>query len=354
MVVVEKVAAEGGVKMRPKGVFVIAEIGSVHDGSFGNAKQAALLAKECGADAVKYQVHIPEAETLRSAPSPFYFAAEPRWDYFRRTGFTPGQWAEIKAICDGAGIEFMASPFSEAAVDLLRGVGMKRWKIPSGEVTNLPMLRKIAALKQSVILSSGMSSWEELDAAFKVIRGARGGRRDVMILQCSSEYPCPYERVGLNLMEAMAERYGCPVGLSDHSKDIFAPIAAVAKGAVVIEKHLTFSRAMYGSDARHSLEPQEFRRMVEGIRATEILVGTQPDKDRLLRRYRPMKRIFEKSIVYRRDLEAGVRLRAGDLDFRKPGTGVPAAEFARVIGRTLRREVRADRLVAWGDLEPKR
>ena len=327
-------------------VYVIAEIGSVHDGSFGNAKQAALLARECGANAVKYQVHIPEAETLKSAPSPSYFASETRWDYFKRTGFTQRQWQEIKATCDDTGIEFLASPFSHTAVELLQDIGMRRWKIPSGEVTNLPMLQKIAALGDPVLLSSGMSTWEELNAALAALQSAQQ-KVPVTLLQCTSEYPCPHERVGLNVMEEMRERYGLPVGLSDHSADLFTPVVAVARGAVVIEKHLTFSRAMYGSDARHSLEPTEFKSMIEGIRCAEVILTNTVDKDLVARQFREMKHIFEKSIVARRNLQAGTCLTHDDIDFRKPGTGISAAQAESVVGRVLKRAVKAEELFCW-------
>ena len=327
-------------------VYVIAEIGSVHDGSFGNAKQAALLARECGANAVKYQVHIPEAETLKSAPSPSYFASETRWDYFKRTGFTQRQWQEIKVTCDDTGIEFLASPFSHTAVELLQDIGMRRWKIPSGEVTNLPMLQKIAALGDPVLLSSGMSTWEELNAALAALQSAQQ-KVPVTLLQCTSEYPCPHERVGLNVMEEMRERYGLPVGLSDHSADLFTPVVAVARGAVVIEKHLTFSRAMYGSDARHSLEPTEFKRMIEGIRCAEVILTSAVDKDLVARQFREMKHIFEKSIVARRNLQAGTCLTHDDIDFRKPGTGISAAQAESVVGRVLKRAVKAEELFCW-------
>ena len=331
-------------------VYVIAEIGSVHDGSFGNAKQAALLARECGANAVKYQVHIPEAETLKSAPSPSYFASETRWDYFKRTGFTQRQWQEIKVTCDDTGIEFLASPFSHTAVELLQDIGMRRWKIPSGEVTNLPMLQKIAALGDPVLLSSGMSTWEELNAALAALQSAQQ-KVPVTLLQCTSEYPCPHERVGLNVMEEMRERYGLPVGLSDHSADLFTPVVAVARGAVVIEKHLTFSRAMYGSDARHSLEPTEFKSMIEGIRCAEVILTNTVDKDLVARQFREMKHIFEKSIVARRNLQAGTCLTHDDIDFRKPGTGISAAQAESVVGRVLKRAVKAEELFCWSHFQ---
>lgn len=330
---------------RPSGIFIIAEIGSVHDGSFGNAKKLVELAKSCGADAVKFQTHIPEAETLRDAPAPAYFKSEPRWEYFRRTGFSPAQWMELKAHCDATGIEFMSSPFSVEAVDLLAKTGMARWKIPSGEITNLPYLRKVASAGGGVILSSGMSTWAELDAAVEAVRGA--GRLEA-VLQCTSEYPCPDAKVGINVMEEIAKRYGVACGLSDHTLEIFAPIVAAARGASVIEKHLTFSRAMYGSDARHSLEPHDFKRMVEGIRAAEAMVGNRVDKDDISA-FRDMKSIFEKSLVSLAAIPKGTKVTEAMLGCKKPGTGIPAAKLESYLGRTASRDIPADKLLAEGD-----
>jgi len=330
-------------------VYIIAEIGSVHDGSFGNAKQAVYLAKECGADAVKYQLHIAENETIRGAPSPAYFTSESRWDYFCRTGFSSHQWHELRNLCDEVGIEFIASPFSEAAVEILAKLGMHRWKVPSGEVTNLPLLLRISATGGPILLSSGMSDWRELDLAVKTIREA-GAVDRLTVLQCTSEYPCATEHVGINIMEEIAFRYGVPVGLSDHTSDIFAPIVAVARGASVIEKHLTFSRKMYGSDARHSLEPAEFLKMVQGIRETEIMMSSRISKD-IIGQLVEMKKVFEKSIVARRQLVRGVILAEGDLDFKKPGTGISAARWKEIVGRRLKRDKPADAMILEEDLE---
>jgi N,N'-diacetyllegionaminate synthase len=246
------------------GTFIIAEIGSVHDGSLGNALYLIDAAAACGVDAVKFQTHIAEAETLPNAPMPPYFKGEPRFEYFKRTGFTLEQWQQLKKRCDEHGVMFLSSPFSEAAVDLLESVGVEQYKIPSGEVTNLPMLEKIAQLNKPVLLSSGMSSWSELDLAVKTIRQYHD---KLTVLQCTTEYPCSYEHVGLNVMLEIRGRYSLPVGLSDHTLTPYATFAAVTLGASVIERHFTFSRKMYGSDARHSLEPDDMADLVRGVRA---------------------------------------------------------------------------------------
>jgi N,N'-diacetyllegionaminate synthase len=324
-------------------VCVIAEIGSVHDGSFGNAQRLIDTAAEVGADVAKFQTHLAAAETLRNAPPPPYFQGEPRFEYFERTGFSLAQWKELKTHCDQKAIEFISSPFSIAAVDLLEQVGVARYKVGSGEITNTPMLEAIGQTRRPVILSSGMSSWAELDEAVNVVLRHHD---QVTLLQCTSAYPCAYEDVGLNVMLALKERYRLPVGLSDHTLTIYAPIAAVALGATVIEKHLTFSRRMYGSDARHSLEPEEFRAMVDGIRAAEAMLAHPVDKDATARRLQPMKEVFEKSVVAAVDIAANATLTPEMLTTKKPGVGIPARRLPELIGRTTLKDIPKDTLVS--------
>lgn len=326
--------------------FIIAEIGSVHDGSFGNALNLIAAAAECGADVVKFQTHIAEAETLRDAPMPPYFKGEPRFEYFKRSAFSLEQWRQIKAHCDERSVTFLSSPFSEEAVDLLEAVGMAQYKIPSGEVTNLPMLEKIARTGKPVLLSSGMSSWVELDAA---VNTTLRHHNHLTVLQCTSEYPCPYEQVGLNVMLEMKERYGLPVGLSDHTLTNYAVLAAVALGASVIEKHLTFSRRMYGSDAPHSFEPAEFADMVRGIRVIETMLANPVDKNDIAR-FKVMKETFEKSLVAMIDIPAGATITREMIGIKKPGTGIPPGKIIKVVGKTAVRVIKANTVITWDDL----
>ena len=325
---------------------LIAEIGSVHDGSFGNAVKLIEAAAKCGAHAVKFQTHIAEAETLRNAPNPPYFKGEPRFDYFRRTGFSLPQWLTLAAECAANHVKFLSSPFSLEAVDLLEKVGVDSYKIPSGEVTNLPLLRKVAATGKPVYLSSGMSDWAELDAAVEALRPSSR----LVVLQCSSAYPCPPESVGLNVMAEMRTRYGVEVGFSDHTLGVAAPIAAVALGAVVIEKHFTFSRAMYGSDALNGTEPAEFKQLADALADVSAMLAHPVNKSDVSA-FGDMKRIFEKSIVAARDLAAGHALAEGDLAFKKPGTGIPAAQTEQLLGRKLRRAVATDHQFNLSDVE---
>jgi N,N'-diacetyllegionaminate synthase len=330
-------------------VCIIAEVGSVHDGSFGNAGRLIDLAAEVGANTVKFQTHISAAETLRNAPAPAYFKGEPRYEYFERTGFDRDQWVELRARCQGAGVEFLSSPFSIEAVALLEEIGLERYKIPSGEVTNLPLLEEVARTGKPVLLSSGMSSWAELDAAVECIRKHNEA---LVVMQCTSAYPCPHDRVGLNVLEEMKRRYGLPVGLSDHTLDNYASFAAVALGAQVIERHLTFSRRMYGSDAPHSLEPDDFAELARGVRAIEDMLASPIDKSDVAP-YGAMKQVFEKSLVCLAELPAGTVLTRAHLGIKKPGTGIPARELPEVVGRRLLRGVGPDTLLAREDIDWK-
>ncbi|OGL17866.1 MAG: N-acetylneuraminate synthase [Candidatus Rokubacteria bacterium RIFCSPLOWO2_12_FULL_71_19] len=333
-------------RARPSGILVIAEIGSTHDGSLGIARNSVEVAAGCGVDLVKFQTHLAEAETTRSAPPPPFFDAESRVEYFRRTGFSRGQWQALREHARQCGVGFVSSPFSVEAVALLEEVGVERYKVPSGEVTNRPLLEEIARTGKPVLLSSGMSDWRELDAAVEAIR--RHHDR-LTVLQCTSLYPCPYERVGLEVMLAMAERYGSPVGFSDHTLTNFAALAAATLGAAVIEKHFTLSRHLYGSDARHSAEPPQFRELVEGVRAIEAMLAAPVDKDDLAP-FAEMKRVFEKSVVSVADIPRGATITRGMLGIKKPGTGIRPDRLGQVVGRRAARDIPTDTVVTDSDL----
>ncbi|MEE3046814.1 MAG: N-acetylneuraminate synthase family protein [Pseudomonadota bacterium] len=318
-------------------VSIIAEIGSVHDGSFGNACKLVELAAACGADVVKFQTHIAEAETLADAPMPPYFKGEPRMEYFRRTAFSEKQWKELKEVCRSNGVRFLSSPFSLEAVDLLEIVGVDVYKIPSGEVSNIPLLEKVAGTGKPVLLSSGMSNWAELDAAFSIL----SQRSAVTVMQCTSAYPCPAERVGLNVIGEMRQRYNTTVGFSDHFEGCAAAFAAAALGATIFEKHLTFSRKMYGSDAANAMEAKEFAEYCAGLHDISRMMNSKVNKDDLSP-YLDMKLIFEKSVVAARPISAGTEVTFEDLAFKKPGDGIPAANYKLLLGRTLVRDVAPD------------
>jgi N,N'-diacetyllegionaminate synthase len=326
---------------------IIAEIGSVHDGSFGNAKRLIDLASECGADAVKFQTHLPEFEMVRGAPNPPYFSGEDRDTYFRRTSFSRVQWGDLANHAKSIGLTFLSSPFSIEAVDLLESINMEVYKIPSGEITNTPLLERISLLNKPVLLSSGMSTWSELDDALSILTGSS----NICLMQCTTAYPCPPSKVGLNVLDEIRQRYPhLKLGFSDHTLGPAAAIAAASRGATVIEKHLTFSRQMYGSDAKNSMEPEEFTSFVKWIREVWEMARNRVSKDELDDDLRLMKRTFEKSIFVNQSMKGGQSLQLSHLSFKKPGDGISARYYREIVDRALVRDVPADHKLEWSDL----
>jgi N,N'-diacetyllegionaminate synthase len=279
---------------------------------------------------------------------PSYFRGEPRYDYFERTSFSPAQWRELREECAHHNVEFLSSPFSIAAVDLLEEIGACIYKVPSGEVSNLPLLEHLAAMGKPVLLSSGMSSWTELDKAVELLRD----HVELSVMQCTSAYPCPPEGAGLNVLADIRLRYGdgITLGFSDHTAGVAAGPAAAALGATVIEKHLTFSNAMYGSDAANALEPDDFSLYARSVREVWTMLSHPVDKDDLTP-FQEMKRVFEKSVVAARPIVAGSLITRADLDFKKPGNGIPAWHYEAVIGRRTRRDLPTDHKFSMADFE---
>ncbi len=329
-----------------KPCFIIAEIGSTHDGNFNLAKTMIDAVAETGVDAVKFQIHISEAETLRDAPMPPFFKGEPRYEYFIRTGFSFDQWRELKEYTESKGLVFFASSFSIEATELLEKLGVEVHKVPSGEVTNLPYLAHMAKTGKQILLSSGMSNWEELDLAVKTIKDNGG---DLFLFQCTTEYPVIPENVGMNVMHEMKQRYGVTVGLSDHSLHNYAAFLAVAEGAKIIEKHFTISRKLYGSDAKHSMLPQEFGELVKGIRTIEAIQASEVDKDDI-EKFKVMKEVFQKSFVTKQDILAGTVISKEMLTTKKPGTGIEPKDINRVMGRVASKNLAKNHLLTWEDL----
>jgi N-acetylneuraminate synthase len=327
-------------------VFVVAEIGSVHDGNFNLARELIKTAADCGADAVKFQIHIPEAETIIDAPMPSFFNSEPRFEYFKRTTFEEEQWKKIKDYAESLGVFFFASSFSIEATELLERLGVLLHKVPSGEVTNIPYLEHMAGTGKPIFLSSGMSNWLELDRAVDALSSLN---EKLIPLQCVSEYPASADHIGLNLVEEMQKRYNSLVGFSDHSLLNYSAFGAVMAGARVVEKHFALKKDMYGSDAKHSLTPGEFKDLVNGIRFLEKVLSSPVDKDDL-RHLKEMKLVFQKSIVASDDIPMGTVLEARHLSFKKPGDGLPPGKYKDIIGKKTQAAFKKDQKIALEDL----
>ncbi len=328
---------------------LIAEVAQAHDGSLGLAHAFVDAAAVAGADVVKFQTHIADAESTPSEPWRVRFSPQDvsRYAYWRRMEFTEPEWAGLRAHATERGLLFLSTPFSLDAMELLERVGTCAWKVASGEVANGAVLDRMARSGIPVLLSSGMSDWAELDAAVARIRAADA---PFAVLQCTSAYPCPPERVGLNLLPEYRARYGCAVGLSDHSGTIWPAIAAATLGADVVEVHLTLSREMFGPDVPASVTSAEFAQLVAGVRACERMLAHPVDKDVASAETAAMRTLFTKSVVARVPLVAGTVLQRTHLAAKKPGTGIPADRLSDLVGATLTRAMARDELLAASDV----
>ncbi len=315
---------------------IIAEIAQAHDGSLGILHSYIDALAATGVDAVKFQTHIASAESSAFEPFrvKFSYVDATRFDYWTRMEFSPEQWAGIKKHCEDVGLEFISSPFSNAAVDLLENLGVKRYKVGSGEINNLLLLEKIARTQKPVILSSGMSAWDELDEAVHLFKSQQ---IQVSVLQCISAYPAKPEQWGLNVIGELKNRYNIPVGYSDHSGNIFACLAAAAIGAEIFEFHAVFDKRMFGPDAPASLDIDDIKKLVDGIRQIEKAIASPLEKNNS--GMEGMKNIFEKSLAVNRPLPAGTVLLFEHFEAKKPkGHGVPAAQFSQLVGKTLKND----------------
>jgi N,N'-diacetyllegionaminate synthase len=332
-----------------KPCFVIAEIGQAHDGSLGTAHAYIDAVANAGVDAIKFQTHIAQAESTPLEVFRVNFSRQDisRYAYWQRMEFTPEQWRGLVDHAHERGLIFLSSAFSDQAVDLLENLGCPAWKIGSGEVTSIPLLRRMASTKKPILLSSGMSSWIDIENAIHCIQDEGA---EVALLQCNTVYPCPPERWGLNVMEEMRKRFHCPIGFSDHSGNIYSGLAAVALGANLLEVHVTFSHECFGPDVSSSVTTSDLKRLVDGTRQIELSLAHAVNKDTEAEKAAELRILFGKSVVAARDMPAGTVIKESDLAFKKPGTGIPAAKVDLVLGAKLARPVFADTLLAMSDL----
>ncbi|WP_289045556.1 N-acetylneuraminate synthase family protein [uncultured Olleya sp.] len=318
--------------------FIIAEIAQAHDGSLGMAHAYIDAVAKTGCNAIKFQTHIAEAESSIHEPFRVKFSKQDdtRMAYWKRMEFTLEQWKGIKAHCDDVELEFISSPFSNTAVDLLEKVGVKRYKVGSGEVNNFVLLEKIAQTGKPIIISSGMSSYKELDATVAFLQERQV---DFSILQCTTSYPTKPEQYGLNVITEFKERYKVPIGFSDHSSSIEACISATALGAEILEFHVVFNKEMFGPDAKSSLTMEDTSRLVKAVRNISIALQNPINKlDNS--NFEHLKSIFEKSLAINKNLKAGDIISFSDLETKKPkGFGILASKYEKVIGKKLNRDM---------------
>ena len=330
-------------------VFIIAEIAQAHEGSLGIAHSYIDALAACGVDAIKFQTHIAEAESSEHEMFRVNFSYEDktRFDYWKRMEFTMEQWEGIADHCNEKGVEFISSPFSCAAVDLLESLNVKRYKIGSGELQNYLMLDKIARTKNPIILSSGMSNWQELDETISFLKPFGN---ELSLLQCTTAYPTIAGQWGLNHILEIKQRYGIRTGFSDHSGKSYVGIAAAAMGAEILEFHVVFDKQMFGPDAKASLTIDEVKYLVQSIRELEEEKNTIYDKSNA-DKYTVLKTMFGKSLAVNKSLAKGHILAIADLESKKPGDkGIPAKEYSKVIGKQLIREKRQWDFLNYSDI----
>ena len=332
-------------------VFIIAEAGVNHNGSLDMALQLVDAAKQSGADAVKFQSFKADQLATRSAHKAAYqerttSQAESQFDMLKRLELDRAAHERILRHCEDRGIQFLSSPFDLPSIDLLAEMKLPVYKIPSGELTNEPYLRKIGAKGKPVILSTGMATLGEVEEAINTLRAAGAGQ--LTLLHCVTEYPAPYAEVNLRAMHTLKLAFGLPVGYSDHTPGIEVSIAAAALGAEMIEKHFTLDRSLPGPDHAASLEPGELKAMVTAIRNVEAALGTgikAPAPCEI-----PNISVARKSLVAASSLPAGHKLQEQDLNIKRPGNGLAPKLMPALVGRTLRVAVERDALIRWDDL----
>jgi len=332
-------------------VFIIAEAGVNHNGSVDLALKLIDSAKASGADAVKFQTFRADKLATRTAHKAAYqerttASEESQFEMLERLELDAGTHKRLIEYCHQVGIQFLSSPFDAESADLLAEMDIPLFKIPSGEITNLPFLDHVARKGRPIILSTGMSTLGEIEEALTVLRAA--GNKPITLLHCVTEYPAPYAEVNLRAMNTLRVAFGLPVGYSDHTPGIEIPIAAAALGAEVIEKHFTIDRSLPGPDHAASLEPDELEKMVTAIRHVEAALGDgikAPARCEL-----PNISVARKSVVAARSLIAGQRLTSEDLDIKRPGNGIAPRLKPMLIGRTLSAGVEKDEVLRWDHL----
>ena len=329
-------------------VIIIAEAGVNHNGNYDLAVKMIHEAKRAGADYVKFQTAVPELVISTFAPTAEYQkettgADESQLDMCRAIHLPLTDYVKLAAICKEEGIGFMSTPFDLVSIDVLEELDMDYWKIPSGEITNLPYLRKIASKHRPVIMSTGMCEMQEIADALAVLEAGGLTRDQITLLHCNTQYPTPFADVNLAAMHTIAATFGTKVGYSDHTRGIEVPIAAVAMGAKVIEKHFTLDCNMEGPDHKASLEPHQLKAMVDAIRNVEEAIGSA--EKHATASETPNKEVARKSIVAARAIAKGEVLTEENITVKRPGNGISPMLWDSVIGTKAKRDFIYDELI---------
>jgi N-acetylneuraminate synthase len=319
--------------------FIIAEVGLSHEGSLGQAMKFVDIVKSTGADCIKFQTHIAEHES--SQFEKFRVKVFPqdnnRYEYWKRTSFNLKEWLKLKKYCDKKKLIFMSSPFSIEAIKLLRKCKVKIWKISSGESNNQHILNEICKDRNPVIFSTGLSSMTEIK---KISNFLNKNKKKFVILHCISSYPSKPEEIGLNLIEKLKKNFNSPIGYSDHSGKIFSSLAAVALGCTVIENHITLSKDSFGPDTTSSLDIEDFKKLVEGIRFIEKIKENPISKKKLNSKTLSLKKLFGKSAFIQNEMKKNQTLKRNNIIFKKPGAGILEAQIKKFVGKKINKNLK--------------
>lgn len=324
--------------------FVIAEGCDNHLGDLEVAKEMVRQAKACGADAIKFQHHLPDEEMLREGVPMSANFDMPLYDFLKLYALTLEQHAELKRFCEELGIIYLCTPFSRKAAEELEGLGVAAYKIGSGEMTDLPTLKVIAAFGKPMILSTGMAEWEEIAETVDTVRPINDR---LALMNCTSEYPARHRDVNLGVIPQLRDRFDVVVGHSDHTPDIATCIAAVAVGAKLLEKHFILDRRQPGPDQSVSIEPYDLYQLVQAVRRVEDALGGEKTVHAL---EKPIRAWAHRSVVSLRPIPRGTRITEEMVWTKRPGSGIPARELESVVGREAKVDIPADHLVRWEEL----
>jgi N,N'-diacetyllegionaminate synthase len=332
--------------------FIIAEAGVNHNGEMRLAKKLIDAAQVAGADAIKFQTFVTSNLVTRTAGKAAYQTehdpgTSSQFEMLQKLELSEENFFELSRYAKKKGILFLSTAFDLDSIGILSRIGVPAFKIPSGEITNLPYLKEIALMHKPVILSTGMSTIADIQEALSCLK--RNGCSEIILLHCTSSYPAPLSSVNLRVIATLRQQFGIPVGYSDHTEGIVIPIAAAALGACILEKHLTIDRNLSGPDHMASIEPENFTQMVTAVREVECALGTgekQPQECEMENR-----RIARKSIVAAVTIPAGIRLTPAMLAIKRPGTGIEPKHLEQVIGKQAKSEIKMDSVISWDMVE---
>lgn len=333
-------------------VLIIAEIGVNHNGRMELARNLIERAVECGADAVKFQAFISERMIVSGTPKVFYqtratSANEDQDTMLKRFQFSAVQLKELKQYAEMKGVLFLCSVFDQESAFQLNELGIGVFKIPSGELTNLPLIKQVASYGKPMFISTGMADLGEVDAAVQAAQ--KEGNRQLMLMHCVSQYPAPFDSLNLKVIQTLSQAFHVPVGFSDHSQGVTAAMLSIACGARAVEKHFTLNRCLEGPDHQASLEPEEFKRLAQVIRDAEKALG---DGCKIISSGEmAIRSLTRKSIVTAADILQGTVLTSNHIDFKRPGNGISPALIDDVLGRRTVRVLPKDTILQWTDLE---